>query len=148
MVLTLFFFLVPQFVQTIACAIAIGVLVHAGSHLSCDFIRLTRASPEKFALIASDFSHGERPTYVELMTGVLGVTGVSMVVLMAIAFILATSHFRKNVLRLPAPFNRLTGFNAFWYSHHLLGLVYILLVIHGIFLFLANQWYQKSVRTL
>ncbi|XVE97848.1 hypothetical protein REPUB_Repub03eG0054200 [Reevesia pubescens] len=133
-----------NFHKTIACAIAIGVLVHAGSHLSCDFIRLTNASPEKFALIASDFSHGKRPTYSELLIGILGVTGISMVIFMAIAFILATSHFRRNLLRFPAPFNRLTGFNAFWYSHHLLGLVYILLVIHGTFLFLAHKWYQKS----
>ncbi|XP_022754767.1 respiratory burst oxidase homolog protein E-like [Durio zibethinus] len=133
-----------NFHKTIAGAIAIGVLVHAGSHLSCDFIRLTHASPETFALIASDFRHGKRPTYSELLISVLGVTGISMVIFMAIAFILATSHFRKNVVRLPAPFNRLTGFNAFWYSHHLLGLVYILLVIHGTFLFLAHKWYQRS----
>ncbi|PPS00214.1 hypothetical protein GOBAR_AA20450 [Gossypium barbadense] len=117
------------FHKTIACRIAIRVLVHAGSHLSCDFIRLTKASPERFALIASDFSHGERPTYSELLIGVVGVTGVSMVILMAITFILATSYFGKTVLRFPAPFNGLTGFNALWYSHHLLGVVYILLVI-------------------
>ncbi|KAK5824864.1 hypothetical protein PVK06_019650 [Gossypium arboreum] len=86
------------FHKTIACRIAIRVLVHAGSHLSCDFIRLTKASPERFALIASDFSHGERPTYSELLIG-------------------------------ERPFNGLTGFNALWYSHHLLGVVYILLVI-------------------
>ncbi|KAK9027009.1 hypothetical protein V6N11_066858 [Hibiscus sabdariffa] len=133
-----------NFHKTIACAIAIGILVHAGSHLACDFIRLTNSPPEKFALIASDFSHGKRPTYTELLIGILGVTGITMVIFMVIAFILATSHFRKNVLRFPAPFNRLTGFNAFWYSHHLLGLVYILLVIHGTFLYLAHQWYQKS----
>ncbi|KAL4301897.1 hypothetical protein GQ457_10G001410 [Hibiscus cannabinus] len=133
-----------NFHKTIACAIAIGILVHAGSHLACDFIRLTNSPPEKFTLIASDFSHGKRPTYTELLIGILGVTGIAMVIFMAIAFILATSHFRKNVLRFPPPFNRLTGFNAFWYSHHLLGLVYILLVIHGTFLYLAHQWYQKS----
>ncbi|KAK8697060.1 hypothetical protein V6N13_113222 [Hibiscus sabdariffa] len=133
-----------NFHKTIACAIATGIFVHAGSHLACDFIRLTNSPPEKFALIASDFSHGKRPTYTELLIGILGVTGIAMVIFMAIAFILATSHFRKNVLRFPAPFNRLTGFNAFWYSHHLLGLVYILLVIHGTFLYLAHQWYQKS----
>ncbi|TYI71839.1 hypothetical protein E1A91_D07G017700v1 [Gossypium mustelinum] len=133
-----------NFHKTIACAIAIGVLVHGGSHLACDFIRLTNAPPEKFALIASDFSHGKRPTYLELLIGILGITGIAMVVFMAIAFILATSHFRRNILRFPAPFNRLTGFNAFWYSHHLLGLVYILLVIHGTFLYLSHQWYQRS----
>ncbi|PPD93330.1 hypothetical protein GOBAR_DD09720 [Gossypium barbadense] len=118
-----------NFHKTIACRIAIGVLVLAGSHLSCDFIRLTQASLERFSLIASDISHGERPTYSELLIGVVGVTGVSMVILVAITFVLATSYFRKNVLRFPAPFNGLTGFNALWYSHHLLGVVYILLVI-------------------
>ncbi|TYI17343.1 hypothetical protein ES332_A07G017500v1 [Gossypium tomentosum] len=133
-----------NFHKTIACAIAIGVLVHGGSHLACDFIRLTNAPSEKFALIASDFSHGKRPTYLELLIGILGITGIAMVIFMAIAFILATSHFRRNILRFPAPFNRLTGFNAFWYSHHLLGLVYILLVIHGTFLYLSHQWYQRS----
>ncbi|KAL4318758.1 hypothetical protein GQ457_18G001750 [Hibiscus cannabinus] len=133
-----------NFHKTIACAIAIGVLVHAGNHLACDFIRLTDAPPEIFDLIASDFSHGKQPAYTELLIGILGVTGIAMVIFMSIAFILATSHFRKNILRFPAPFNRLTGFNAFWYSHHLLGLVYILLVIHGTFLFLAHKWYQKS----
>lgn len=115
--------------------------------MACDFIRLTNAPPEKFALIAYDFSHSKRPSYPELLISILGITGIAMVVFMAIAFILATSHFRRNILRFPAPFNRLTGFNAFWYSHHLLGLVYILLVIHGTFLYLSHQWYQRSVRT-
>ncbi|OMO67129.1 Cytochrome b245, heavy chain [Corchorus capsularis] len=133
-----------NFHKTIAIAIGIGVLVHGGSHLSCDFIFLTNAPPEKFARIASYFPHGKQPTYPELLVGILGVTGISMVILMAIAFILATSRFRKNILRLPAPLNRLTGFNAFWYSHHLLGLVYVLLVIHGTFLFLTHKWYQRS----
>ncbi|KAE8671385.1 Respiratory burst oxidase-like protein A [Hibiscus syriacus] len=132
------------FGQTISCAIAIGVLVHAGNHLACDFISLTDSPTEKFALIASDFSQDKRPTYMELLISILGVMGIAMVIHMSILFILATSHFRKNVLRFPVPFNRLTGFNAFWYSHHLLGLVYNLLVIHGTFLYLAHQWYQKS----
>ncbi|GKV10529.1 hypothetical protein SLEP1_g21878 [Rubroshorea leprosula] len=132
-----------NFHKMIACAIVIGILVHAGIHLSCDFPRLIYSSPEKFALISSDFNR-KIPTYKELLTCVEVLTGISMVILMAIAFTLATSHFRKNVLRLPAPFNRLTGFNAFWYSHHLLGLVYILLLVHGTFLFLTHKWNQKT----
>lgn len=131
----------------IACAIAIGVFLHAGNHLACDFPRLVNSSPEDFALISTDFKN-KKPTYKDLLSGVEGVTGVSMVVLMAISYILATSHFRRNVVRLPAPFNRLTGFNAFWYSHHLLGLVYVLLLVHGTCLYLAHQWNQKTVRTL
>ncbi|XP_041005443.1 respiratory burst oxidase homolog protein E isoform X1 [Juglans microcarpa x Juglans regia] len=132
-----------NFHKMIACAIAIGVFLHAGNHLACDFPRLVNSSPEDFALISTDFRN-KKPTYKDLLSGVEGVTGISMVVLMAISFILATSHFRRNVVRLPAPFNRLTGFNAFWYSHHLLGLVYVLLLVHGTCLFLAHQWNQKT----
>ncbi|KAM4097583.1 hypothetical protein ACJW30_07G012200 [Castanea mollissima] len=132
-----------NFHKTIACAIAIGIFIHAGIHLACDFPRIINSSPEDFALIASDFGN-TRPTYKGLLSGVEGVTGIAMVVLMAIAFTLATRGFRRNLVKLPAPFNRLTGFNAFWYSHHLLGLVYILLLVHGTCLFLAQEWDQKT----
>lgn len=135
----------PSLLQIIAFAIAVGIAVHAGNHLACDFPLLVNSSPEKFSLISSDF-HNKRPTYKSLLTGVEGVTGISMVVLMAISFTLATHHFRRNALRLPSPFNRLTGFNAFWYSHHLFGLVYVLLLVHGTFLYLTHRWYQKTVR--
>ncbi|THF98257.1 hypothetical protein TEA_018356 [Camellia sinensis var. sinensis] len=121
----------------------IGVLLHAGNHLICDFPRLVNSSPEKFATIATDFNN-IHPTYKDLLKGVEGVTGISMVILMTIAFTLATRHFRKNIVKLPAPFNRLTGFNAFWYSHHLFGLVYVLLLIHGTFVFLVHKWYEKT----
>ncbi|XP_054807539.1 respiratory burst oxidase homolog protein E isoform X2 [Prosopis cineraria] len=126
-----------------ACAIAIGVAVHAGNHLACDFPFLINSSPEKFAPISSDF-HNKRPTYKTLLTGVEGITGISMTVLMVISFTLATHYFRRNVVKLSPPFNKLTGFNAFWYSHHLLALVYVLLFIHGSCLYLTHKWYQKS----
>ncbi|XP_047164877.1 respiratory burst oxidase homolog protein E isoform X1 [Vigna umbellata] len=132
-----------NFHKMIAFAIAVAVAVHAGSHLACDFPLLVNSSPEKFSVIASDFNN-KRPTYKSLLTGVEGVTGISMVVLMAISFTLATHHFRRNAVRLPSPFNRLTGFNAFWYSHHLFALVYVLLLVHGTFLYLTHRWYQKT----
>lgn len=131
--------------QIIACAIAIGVLLHAGIHLTCDFPRLINSSPGKFALIASDFNN-KKPTYWDLVKGIEGVTGIGMVVLMMIAFTLATSRFRRDVVKLPAPFNRLAGYNAFWYSHHLLAIVYVMLVVHGFFLFLVKDWTKKTVR--
>ncbi|CAI0627799.1 unnamed protein product [Linum tenue] len=133
-----------NFHKVIAIAIAIGVLVHGGNHLACDFPRLANASPEKFDLIASDFKGGERPTYGNLLGSVEGVTGISMVVLMAIAFTLATRQFRRNLVRLPSPLNRLTGFNAFWYSHHLLCFVYVMLFVHGTFLYFATKWYERN----
>ncbi|XP_055824146.1 respiratory burst oxidase homolog protein E-like isoform X3 [Solanum dulcamara] len=132
-----------NFHMIIAYAIAVGILLHGGNHLACDFPRLINSSPEKFALIASDFDN-VKPTFKSLLTGIEGVTGIAMVILMAIVFTLATRSFRRNLLKLPPPFSRLTGFNAFWYSHHLLAVVYVLLLVHGTFLFLVHQWWQKT----
>ncbi|KAF3439730.1 hypothetical protein FNV43_RR18008 [Rhamnella rubrinervis] len=132
-----------NFHKMIACVIAIGVIVHAGNHLTCDLPLLVNSSPEEFAAISSNFND-RKPTYRSLVTGIEGMTGISMVVLMLISFTLAARRFRRNMVRLPAPFNKLTGFNAFWYSHHLLALVYILLLIHGNFLYLAHKWHQKT----
>ena len=133
--------------QIIAFSIAIGITIHAGNHLACDFPRLVNSSPENFAPLSSDF-HNKKPTYEFLLTGSEGATGILMVILIAISFTLAAHRFRRNMVRLPAPFNKLTGFNAFWYSHHLLGLVYILLIIHGSRLYLAHRWYEKTVRNV
>ncbi|XP_048597552.1 respiratory burst oxidase homolog protein E isoform X1 [Brassica napus] len=129
--------------QIIACAIVIGILVHAGTHLACDFPRIINSTPEDFALIASPFN-GVKPTFKDLMTGAEGITGISMVILTTIAFTLASTHFRRNRVSLPAPLDRLTGFNAFWYTHHLLVVVYIMLIVHGTLLFFADKWYQKT----
>ncbi|KAG5392611.1 hypothetical protein IGI04_022574 [Brassica rapa subsp. trilocularis] len=136
-----------NFHKIIACAIVIAILVHAGTHLACDFPRIINSSPADFALIASYF-HGVKPTFKDLMTGAEGITGISMVILTTIAFTLASTHFRRNRVRLPAPLDRLTGFNAFWYTHHLLVVVYIMLIVHGTFLFFADKWYQKTVSML
>lgn len=131
----------------IATAIVFGTLIHVGTHLACDFPRVIRAPPEKYILVARDFG-SEKPSYTSLLSGVEGVTGIAMVILMSISFTLATHKFRKNGVRLPHPLNKLTGFNAFWYSHHLLALVYGLLLVHGYFMFLVHRWYQKTVRSI
>ncbi|KAK3133413.1 hypothetical protein QOZ80_6AG0536260 [Eleusine coracana subsp. coracana] len=138
------------FHKMIATAIVVGITLHAGNHLACDFPRVIAARPEEYALVAGAFGP-DRPTYASLLSGAEGVTGVAMVVLMTVSFTLATHPFRKGEpkgggtgTRLPAPLNRLTGFNAFWYSHHLLGIVYALLLVHGYFLFLVKRWYEKT----
>jgi respiratory burst oxidase len=130
----------------IAFGIVVGIVIHAGNHLACDFPLLVNSSPEKFSLISSDFNN-KKPTYKSLLVSIEGITGITMVTLMIISFTLATSQFRRNAVNLPSPLNRLTGFNAFWYSHHLLGIVYVLLFLHGSFLNLTPKWYQKTVRT-
>jgi respiratory burst oxidase len=130
----------------IAFGIVVGIVIHAGNHLACDFPLLVNSSPEKFSLISSDFNN-KKPTFKSLLISIEGITGITMVTLMTISFTLATSQFRRNAVNLPSPLNRLTGFNAFWYSHHLLGIVYVLLFLHGSFLNLTHKWYQKTVRT-
>lgn len=90
----------------------------------------------------------EQPTsYWHFVKEIEGVTGIIMVVLMAIAFTLATPWLRRGRLNLPNFLKKCTGFNAFWYSHHLFVIVYALLVIHGIRLYLTHEWYKKTVST-
>ncbi|TYI69263.1 hypothetical protein E1A91_D08G142900v1 [Gossypium mustelinum] len=132
-----------NFHKTIAAAIAIGVILHAGNHLACDFPMLIKSSSDHYDLLINDFG-SHKPTYLDLVKGAEGVTGILMIICMAIAFILATRWFRRNLIKLPKPFDRITGFNAFWYSHHLFIVVYILLVIHGVFLYLVHVWYRKT----
>ncbi|KAI5440003.1 hypothetical protein KIW84_025387 [Lathyrus oleraceus] len=84
-----------NFHKTIAAAIVIGVTVHVGNHLTCDFPRLANSSEDEYK--------------------------------------------KRNLIKLPKPFNSLTGFNAFWYSHHLFVIVYVLLNIHGINLCLVRE---------
>ncbi|KAF5734224.1 respiratory burst oxidase G [Tripterygium wilfordii] len=134
-----------NFHKTIAAAIVIGVILHAGNHLACDFPRLVNTSQyDKY--LSHDFG-SHQPKYIDLVKGPEGVTGILMVICMAIAFTLATRWFRRSLIKLPRPFDRLTGFNAFWYSHHLFVIVYILLIIHGTFLYLVHRWYTKTVTT-
>lgn len=130
--------------QVIAVGIGVGVGLHAISHLTCDFPRLLHASEEQYEPMIPYF--GVQPTsYWWFVKGVEGVTGVIMVILMAIAFTLATPWFRRNKLNLPKPLKKFTGFNAFWYSHHLFVIVYTLLIVHGIKLYLTKKWYLKTV---
>ncbi|PKA52092.1 Respiratory burst oxidase like protein E [Apostasia shenzhenica] len=137
-----------NFHKMIAAAIVVAIVVHAGNHLACDFPRLTRESPAGYQILLAEDFGAAKPSYGKLVLGVEGVTGIAMVVLMAVSFTLATHSFRKNVVRLPYPLNLLTGFNAFWYSHHLLAVVYALLLVHGYFLFLVHNWYRKTVSLL
>lgn len=135
--------------QTIAAAIVIGIILHVGDHLACDFPKLVGTTDAKYERYMHGVFGPHKPSYGKLVRGAEGVTGILMVIFMAIAFTLATKWFRRNLIKLPKPFNRLTGFNAFWYSHHLFVIVYVLLIIHGHFLYLVNKhlWYKKTVCT-
>ncbi|KQK09605.1 respiratory burst oxidase homolog protein A [Brachypodium distachyon] len=132
-----------NFHKTIAAAIVVGVILHAGNHLVCDFPRLIRSSDEMYAPLGKYFGE-PKPTYLTLVKGVEGITGLIMVVCMIIAFTLATRWFRRSLVKLPKPFDKLTGFNAFWYSHHLFAIVYVALIVHGEQVYLVRVWYRKS----
>ncbi|CAJ2650679.1 unnamed protein product [Trifolium pratense] len=133
-----------NFHKTIAAAIVIGVTLHVGSHLACDFPRLVNSSEDEYKKYLNGVFGDSAPSYGDLVKGIEGVTGILMVVYMAIAFIIATKWFRRNLINLPRPFNRLTGFNAFWYSHHLFVIVYVLLIIHGANLYLVRKWAHQT----
>ncbi|TYJ35013.1 hypothetical protein E1A91_A05G207400v1 [Gossypium mustelinum] len=133
-----------NFHKVIAVGISIGVALHGIAHLACDFPRLLHATEEEYEPMEPFFGEEQPPNYWWFLKGVEGITGIIMVVLMAIAFTLATPWFRRNKLNLPKFLKKLTGFNAFWYSHHLFVFVYSLLIVHGIYLYLTKKWYQKT----
>ncbi|GKA22515.1 respiratory burst oxidase homolog protein C-like protein [Tanacetum coccineum] len=132
-----------NFHQVIAFGITIGVGLHAITHLACDFPRLLAATKEEYEPMVQYF--GEQPdSYWHFVKGTEGWTGIVMVVLMAIVFTLATPWLRHGKLKRPKLLAKFTGFNAFWYSHHLFIIVYGLLIVHGIKVYLTKEWYEKT----
>ncbi|XP_058099723.1 putative respiratory burst oxidase homolog protein H [Magnolia sinica] len=133
-----------NFHKVIAFAIAVGAFTHTAIHLVCDFPRLiTCPQPTFMRTLGPNFDYIQ-PTYASLASSCVGVTGIFMTIIMTFSFTLATHSFRRNVVKLPSPLHHLAGFNAFWYAHHLLALVYALLVVHGYIVFLNKYWYQKT----
>ncbi|XP_024517353.1 respiratory burst oxidase homolog protein A [Selaginella moellendorffii] len=133
-----------KFHMMIASGVAIGTVIHAGVHLACDFPRITSSSDELFMRTLGKSFHYKRQTYVDLLKSVAGVTGIASVLLMAFIFLLATPWFRRGQVKPLWPLHRLSGFNAFWYSHHLFIFVYVLLIVHSLFIYLAHGWWQKT----
>ncbi|EFH65992.1 hypothetical protein ARALYDRAFT_470991 [Arabidopsis lyrata subsp. lyrata] len=133
-----------NFHKVIAFGIAIGTGLHAISHLACDFPRLLHAKNVEYEPVKRFFGDERPDNYGWFMKGTDGWTGVTMVVLMVVAYVLAQSWFRRNRANLPKSLKRLTGFNAFWYSHHLFVIVYVLLIVHGYFIYLSKEWYHKT----
>ncbi|XP_075490615.1 putative respiratory burst oxidase homolog protein H [Primulina tabacum] len=133
-----------NFHKLIALCIAIATLVHTLMHSGCNFVRLTKCPNNQFNAIFGPAFHFHQPSYLGIVGTVLGITGILMIILMIFSFTLAMHSFRRNVVKLPWPLHHLAGFNSFWYAHHLLALVYALLIIHGYFIFLTRQWYKKT----
>lgn len=123
----------------------IGVILHGGTHLACDFPRISGSDRSVFRqTIASRFDY-HQPSYIQILATTEVATGIAMVVLMAIAFTLATRWPRRQSPPLPRSLRRVTGYNTFWYSHHLFVFVYALLIVHSMFLFLTSNFIEKTV---
>ncbi|KAL8516150.1 hypothetical protein ACS0TY_014715 [Phlomoides rotata] len=133
-----------NFHKLIALAILIGTAIHILMHCSCNFVRLTSCPKNQFDSIFGPAFAFHQPSYLDLAGTTVGVTGILMLIIMLYSFTLATHSFRRNVVKLPWPFHHLAGFNSFWYAHHLLALVYVLLIIHGYFIYLTREWYKKT----
>lgn len=130
----------------IAAGIVIGVILHGGTHLACDLPRISGSDRSIFQqTIAARFGY-RQPSYIQILATTEVVTGIAMVILMGIAFSLATTWPRRQSPQLPMAVRRVTGYNTFWYSHHLFILVYALLIIHSMFLFLTSNLIEKTVR--
>ncbi|KAF3591947.1 hypothetical protein DY000_02027284 [Brassica cretica] len=136
-----------NFHKVIAVGITIGVGIHSIAHLACDFSRLIAATPEEYKPLGKYFGEEQPKRYSHFVKSTEGITGLLMVLLMAIAFTLALPWFRQGKLEktLPKPLKKLASFNAFWYTHHLFVVVYILLIVHGYNLYLSKEWYKKTV---
>ncbi|XP_059642733.1 respiratory burst oxidase homolog protein C-like isoform X2 [Cornus florida] len=133
-----------NFHQVIAVAVGIGVGIHGIFHLACDFPRLIDEDHEKYDELMKQYFGDQPSSYWHFVKGAEGWTGIVMVVLMGIAFALASPWLRRGTPNLPKPVKKLTGFNAFWYAHHLYVIVYTLLIVHGIKLYLIREWYKKT----
>ncbi|KAK8605022.1 hypothetical protein V6N13_082481 [Hibiscus sabdariffa] len=133
-----------NFHKLVACAVAIWSAIHTYMHLACNYPRIANCPRVKFMAILGPALNYRQPTYADLVNNTVGITGILMVVIMLFSFTLATHNFRRNVVKLPWPFTILAGFNAFWYAHHLLILVYIQLILHGYFLIFEKPWYMKT----
>nr|XP_043620155.1 putative respiratory burst oxidase homolog protein H [Erigeron canadensis] len=132
-----------NFHKIIALAIVIGTIVHTVAHMACNFIHLSTCPNNQFMRVFGNL-FATQPSYMDLVLSIPGLTGIIMIMLMSICFLFATSSFRRNVIKLPHPFSNLAGFTSFWYTHHLLIIVYLLFIAHGYFLVLTIGWFRKT----
>lgn len=134
-------------VQLISIGIVVGATLHIVPHVTCNIPRIVQAD---YAVFMKTIGHlklfnGRQPSYADLVKTTAGLTGLTMTALLIVVIFFATEWSRTKMTKLPSPFNRLTGFNTFWYSHHILALIYGLLIVHGWFLILSNKWPRKTV---
>ncbi|XP_031742494.1 putative respiratory burst oxidase homolog protein H isoform X2 [Cucumis sativus] len=133
------------FHMMVGLAISIATFIHMAMHLGCGFPLLSTLSLsyKLKGIIEPSFDHSKKPSNFDLIS-VPGVTGILMFSIMSCAFILGIHCLRKSSRGTRESCYHIIGFNAFWYAHRLLFLVYPLLILHGYFDSLASDWLNRT----
>jgi respiratory burst oxidase len=133
-------------IQVIAWGVAVGAGLHIIPHLTCDFPRILHETDQEYATYLAQFFGSKRPpNYWWFVKGVEGITGLILTICMVIMYVLAQPLFRRGKLSKKNKLRNYTGFNTFWYSHHLFIVVYITFIVHGVCLYISRTWYKKTV---
>ncbi|XP_072201624.1 dual oxidase 2 isoform X2 [Excalfactoria chinensis] len=112
-----------DFHRWIAMAALIFSVLHTAGHLVNVYIfsvtPLSVLSCLFSSVFMNDGSQLPQKYYWWFFQTIPGMTGVLLLILLAVMYVFATHHFRR------------VSFQAFWITHHLYVLLYVLVIIHG-----------------
>ncbi|XP_049638484.1 dual oxidase 1 [Suncus etruscus] len=114
-----------DFHRLIACTAIVLTVLHSAGHVVN--VYLFSISPLSVlsclfpGLFHDDGSEFPQKYYWWFFQTVPGLTGVVLLLVLAIMYVFASHHFRRR------------SFRGFWVTHHLYILLYVLLIIHGSF---------------
>ncbi|XP_037690014.1 dual oxidase 2 [Choloepus didactylus] len=114
-----------DFHRWIAMAAVVLAILHSAGHVVNVYIFSVSPLSLLACIFPNDFmndgSQLPQKFYWWFFQTVPGVTGVLLLVVLAIMYVFASHHFRRH------------SFRGFWLTHHLYILLYVLLIIHGSF---------------
>eukprot|EP00076_Gallus_gallus_P015519 XP_015134571.1 dual oxidase 2 [Gallus gallus] len=112
-----------DFHRWIAMAALIFSVLHTAGHLVNVYIfsvtPLSVLSCLFSSVFMNDGSQLPQKYYWWFFQTIPGMTGVLLLIILAVMYVFATHHFRR------------VSFQAFWITHHLYVLLYVLVIIHG-----------------
>ncbi|XP_010715457.1 dual oxidase 2 [Meleagris gallopavo] len=112
-----------DFHRWIALAALIFSVLHTAGHIVNVYIfsvmPLSVLSCLFSSIFMNDGSQLPQKYYWWFFQTIPGMTGVLLLIILAVMYIFATHHFRR------------VSFQAFWITHHLYMLLYVLVIIHG-----------------
>uniref|UniRef100_A0A8C3BCI5 NAD(P)H oxidase (H2O2-forming) n=1 Tax=Cairina moschata TaxID=8855 RepID=A0A8C3BCI5_CAIMO len=112
-----------DFHRWIAMAALIFSVLHTAGHIVNVYIfsvtPLSVLSCLFSSVFMNDGSQLPQKYYWWVFQSIPGMTGVLLLIILAVMYVFATHHFRR------------VSFQAFWITHHLYVLLYVLVIIHG-----------------